>query len=310
MVASVVMVHLRGRRAVGVGIGVWVVLTAGLAGAQRRRDAGVDAALDAGPGAAARVDAVRGSVAALMTRSGRARGPGEVTVALPLRRGGCYVLLGAADGEAQATGQVWLRAGAVTDPMAMAHAEGRVGQSRFCVEEAPELYRLTVQTEGPVVWHLVLTDDPRPPGAAPGPGPAARDAGAPAAHVVSTEVHEIGGGAADYVGAQLRAYAAARPGRVGFTPVVRQVLATHEQHSRTVVLPAGRCIESVAAGVPSVADLELLIEDPNGNRVAQDGTRRSAEGVRFCPVFTGTYTLRVRVRMGAGLVGMQCLIEP
>jgi len=264
---------------------------------------------DAGPGAAARVDAVRGSIAALWTRSGRARSVGEVTVPLPVRAGGCYVLLGAADGEAQALAQVWMRTTPITASLSLAHSEGRVAQGRFCVESLPELYQVTVRTEGPVAWHLVLSDDPTPP-APTAPTTASRDAGTPTSNVVSTTVYEIGGGAADYVGAQLRAYAASRPGRVGFTPVVRRVLATHEQFGETAVLPAGRCVELVAAGVPSVADLELRIEDPNGNRVAEDGTRRNTEGVRFCPVFTGTYTLRVRVRMGAGLVAMQCLIEP
>lgn len=278
---------------------------AGDGAAQRRRDAGTEA--DAGPDPSARVQAVLGDATTVVSRGGRTRSSGELTIPVVLRRGGCYRVLGAADGETQTFAEVTVRAASVLAPLALAHSEGRVAEGRFCVEEAPELYRLVVRAEALAVWHVAVVE--APPAASRAVPAATVDAGAPADNVVSTTEYEIGGGANDYVGAQLRAYAAARPGRVGFTPVVREVLPTHAQHSRTVVLPAGRCIESVAAGVPSVADLELLIEDPNGNRVAQDGTRRGTEGVRFCPVFSGTYTLRVRVRMGAGLVAMQCLIE-
>lgn len=303
-----VVIAVRRHRALWTLAVLSVAMAYGAEGAaQRRRDAGV--AVDAGPAPAARVEAALGGVAVVASRGGRTRSSGELTIPVTLRRGGCYRVLGAADGEAQTYAEVTVRTATVLAPLALAHAEGRVADGRFCVEEVPELYRLAVRAEGPAAWHVAVVEAPPAPAPPRAVTVSAVDAGAPAGPGVSTTEYDIGAGANDYVGAQLRAYAAARPGRVGFTPVVREVLPTHAQHTRTVVLPAGRCIESVAAGVPSVADLELLIEDPNGNRVAQDGTRRSTEGVRFCPVFSGTYTLRVRVRMGAGLVAMQCLIE-
>lgn len=276
--------------------------------AQRRRDAGaVDAEVDAGPGPVVMVDGALGSQSAVTRSTRRTRDREETEVALPVRRGQCYRVLGAAVGASQVSVEVRVRTAPVTRPAAMANSQGAVASVPFCATESGDLYRALVVAEGASWWHLALVEDPtaRPDAGAPRTSITA-DAGAP----VQITQHPIGGTTQDYVGAQLRALAASRPGRFAMTPAQRNILQTNQFVDVAVALPAGRCVEAAAAGVPSVADLELTLEDPHGNRVAQDGTRRSTESVRYCPSYAGRYTLRVRVRAGAGMVAIQTFIDP
>ena len=101
-----------------------------------------------------------------------------------------------------------------------------------------------------------------------------------------------------------------RAGAVGFTDVQRRRLDTNAVVEGRVALPAERCVDLLAAGVPSVSDLVLELEDPSGQRVASDGTHRGSESARFCTRVAGTYAWRVRVFLGAGDVAAQLVIEP
>jgi hypothetical protein len=224
-----------------------------------------------------------------------------------LERGRCYELVGAALGAAQVRAQVRVREAVGGPALALANSQGTAARQRFCVTEAPELYRIDVEAWSAARWHLeVLPLDERVASTrvtvdagvetAPSAGSAAR--------------HPVGGAGADYAAAQLRQVAARRPGVTGLTPMTRHTLATNGMIEQTVLLPSNRCVEVAAAAVPSVGDLVVELEDPTRHRVAQDSTHRNVESARFCTRYSGLYRYRVRVFSGAGEVGVQVLIDP
>lgn len=290
---------------------------AGLASAQprSRRDAG--AALDAGPSPRAMVDALRGGLRAVDAFPGAQARDEAVERAFPLARvmpGRCYALVGAATGAAQVRVRVIARTADVVPPTPIANSRGEAVRRDFCARYPTDWFELLVAAEGAAQWHVALLELPGDASAPPEPSPRALDAGG--AEDVSREdalsfrPEPVGGTERDYVGAQLRAYARARPRLVGFAPAVRRSLATNEAWAARFALPAGRCVELVAAGVPSVGDFALELEDPGGARVAQDGTHRATEALRHCPRYAGSYTARVRMFAGAGAVAIQLLTEP
>lgn len=223
-----------------------------------------------------------------------------------LERGRCYELVGAAQGAAQVRAQVRVREALEGASLALANSQGTAVRQRFCVSEAPELYRVDVEAWSAAWWHLeVLPLDERVTAARP-----VVDAGADDPAAATTARFPVGGTGADYLGAQIRQVAARRPGTQGFTAVSRHRLATNGTIEQTLALPAGRCVEVTAAGVPSVSDLVVELEDPTRHRVAQDSTHRGTEGARFCTRYSGLYRYRVRVFSGAGDVAVQVLIDP
>lgn len=295
-----------------------MLLVAGLATAQprARRDAG--ASIDAGPAPHALVAAARGGLREVESFGGALHGPGGDVSTERLGRlavGRCYALLGAATGSAQVRASVRARSVTVLAPVPLANSRGEAERRDFCVRYPADWYELVIAPEGEVRWHVTLAELPPDASAPEAPAPQ-RDAGVvfndtpPSADALTFRPEPVGGDAQDYVGSQLRAYARARPRLVGFSPAARATLATNEAWTARYALPAGRCVELVAAGVPSVGDLVLELEDPGGARVAQDGTHRATEAVRHCPRYAGTYTARVRMFAGHGAVAIQLLTEP
>lgn len=289
-------------------------MVARLASAQPR-DAG---AMDAGPSPSALVSALRGGLRELNGWGGRQvrDEPVETTYALGrIMPGRCYAVIGAATGASQVRVRVVARTADVVAPTPIANSRGEAVRRDFCARYPSDWFQLMLAVDGAALWHVELVELPGD-ASAPEPEPVVvRDAGAatdapsgPAP--LAFRPQPVGGDAQDYVGNQLRAYARARPRLVGFSATERRRLATNEAWSARYALPAGRCVELVAAGVPSVADMVLELEDPAGQRVAQDGTHRATEAVRHCPRFAGSYTARVRVFSGAGAVAVQMLIEP
>lgn len=295
------------RRAVFWGL----ILTSSGALAQHRprRDAG--AVADAGPTARQLVEAARGEGIALEDFGDpRGREPAR-DEERPLARvvtGRCYALLGAAVGASQVRARVMARGVTVVPDAPLANSRGEAVRREFCVRHPSDWYVLRVAPDGPSAWHVALVET--------GADTQARAASAPTASApvgaespaAAARPEPIGGD--DYVGAQIRAYARARPRLVGLSPLARGRLSTNETWTARYALPAGRCVELVAAGVPSVRDLALEVEDPAGHRVAQDGTHRATEAVRHCPHYAGTHTVRVRMFAGAGAFAAQLLIEP
>ncbi|MEZ4391118.1 MAG: hypothetical protein R3A48_08485 [Polyangiales bacterium] len=272
-----------------------------------RRDAGV--VDDAGPTARQLVEAARGERTAFDEFGdprGREPARDEERPLARVVQGRCYALLGAAVGASQVRARVMARGVTVVPDAPLANSRGEAVRREFCVRHPSDWYVLRVALEGSSSWHVALVElgvEVRAPEAPAAPAPEA-----PAAPAAAARPEPIGGD--DYVGAQIRSYARARPRLVGLSPVARGRLSTNETWTARYALPAGRCVELVAAGVPSVRDLALEIEDPAGRRVAQDGTHRATEAVRHCPHYAGTHTVRVRMFAGAGAFAAQLLIEP
>lgn len=70
---------------------------------------------------------------------------------------------------------------------------------------------------------------------------------------------------------------------------------------RLVSLDAGRCYSFVAFATPSTVDIDLVLEDPDAQRVAMD-TAPDAFPVlsTYCPQASGTFALRLRTVRGEG----------
>lgn len=243
-----------------------------------------------------------------LTRRHRRAQPFEETVRMPVTRGRCYEVLAYATGAAPVFAQVIAGRARVGDSLAMTNSIGRVARQRFCATEPAELYAIELRAEGESWWYLAVV----PTEGAPDAGPAIRTSTttviAAAPTTTPTRRYPLGGD--DYVGRQILSFARQRPGIEGLTEMARVTLPTNGAYEGAVAIPTGRCVHVVAAGVPSVADLVVELEDPAGHRVAQDATRRNLESVRHCASYAGTFRLRVRVFSGAGTVGVQALLEP
>lgn len=257
------------------------------------------------------VMAARGAATPIFshTRRHRRAQTFEETLRMPVVRGRCYEVLGYATGAAPVFAQVVAGHARVGDSLAMTNSVGRVARQRFCATEPAELYGMELHAEGESWWYLAVV----PTEAVVDAGVTARAVTAPVgAGSVSTTPsrrYPVGGGD-DYVARQIQGFARQRPGVEGATETARVTLPTNGAYEGAVSVPSGRCVHVVAAGVPSVADLVVELEDPAGHRVAQDATRRNVESVRHCASYAGTFRMRVRVFSGAGLVGVQALLEP
>lgn len=243
------------------------------------------------------------------TRRHRRNEPFQETLRMPVERGRCYEVIGYATGSAPVFAQVLVGRGRAGESLAMTNSVSRVARQRFCATEPADLYNLELRAEGESWWYLVVT----PADGGPDAGAALRTTTtrvineAPA--TVTTRRFPIGGGS-DFVARQIQEFARQRPGVEAITEMARATLPTNGTYEGSVAIPSGRCVHVIAAGVPSVADLVVELEDPAGHRVAQDATRRNVESVRHCASYAGAFRLRVRVFSGAGLVGVQALIEP
>lgn len=279
------------------------------------QDAGLEDIAQANPQTV--VQAARGDAVTVLSegRRHRAARPFERELRLPVVRHRCYELIGHAVGDAPAFAEVRVGRAPVGEALALTNAVGRVARLPFCATQLPELYALAVRAEGPSSWYVTVVErggdglSPRPATAPQDPA-GTTAATAPAEPRPTLPQHPVGGAEGDYVARQIREFARQRPGVTGLTAVTRSPLPTNGVLEGSVAIPSGRCVDVVAVGVPSVADLVVEVEDPAGQRVAQDAARRAVESVRYCAPFAGSYRVRVRVFSGAGLVGVQTLLEP
>lgn len=303
MVAAVVTRStLRARATRAFLLAMTLRATAGLA-----HDAGVVDAPPVNP--MGLVTAASGAAVPLLTHTLRHREdrPWERSLRMPVERGRCYELLGYATGSSPVFAQVLAGRARVGDSLAMTSAVGRVARARFCAAEPGDMYTLSLRAEGEAWWYLAVV----PAEGSADAGVAAMSAAAPdrAPSRAPSEQFPVGDGD-DYIARQIQAFARQRPGLTGLTRTARTALPTNGAYESTLSIASGRCVDLVAVGVPSVADLVVELEDPSGHRVAQDATHRNAENIRHCAPYAGTFRLRVRVFSGAGLVGVQALLEP
>ncbi len=244
------------------------------------------------------------------------------TLRLRTRMGQCYEVLGLAVGTSRVTADVNARNTRAADTVLISTSNERVARGAFCVTLPGNVYSVRVHADGATNWSLSVVPSSGPlnvglPGTgttAPAPdagtatsltvgGGRIADAGAPA--LPPAPVYPVGGTENDYVALQLRAFVSAHPGARAVNAVDRGVLQTNQSRELTLSLNGAQCVDVVAAGMPSVSDVDIEITDPGGNRVAQDAGHRGVESVRFCPSYTGRYRVAVRIFQGLGLTAVQ-----
>lgn len=248
----------------------------------------------------------------------------------------CYVLVGAAGGTTDFTVRLPNFATPREIQLAAA-ARGGASSTRFCVPATAGAVQASasVSTSHAVRWAVAVLDAPGPSAIVeevPDVGTSARERlaralsgaagsngsnGSNGANGSAAANGDAGagpslaiGGELDFVGRQIvDAYQRVRGARAVTAPL-RATLATTQQRDVSARLELGRCYEAAAFSVPSVADIDVAWMDSTGARVAQDAGHRSAERVRFCPQFSGTYRATARVFAGSGVVLLQLVEVP
>lgn len=120
-----------------------------------------------------------------------------------------------------------------------------------------------------------------------------------------TPAYPIGGGPG-FVGDHLRAlYATHGNGALPMIAVANTTLGAGERREITFPVHAGVCYVILAAGMPSVRELDLSVLDPYGNERARDTTHDAFPFVRVCPEVDGEYRILVGMYLGYGPYGLQ-----
>ena len=117
-----------------------------------------------------------------------------------------------------------------------------------------------------------------------------------------------GPGEADFIANRFRQlHAQYGEGRAAVTQIVRGNLATSGDQVFNAKLTAGHCYTIVAAGAPSVKDLDIVLLDQSRSELQKDTTHDgfAVMDTSPCPRFTGTYVVKIRVSKGAGQFGAQ-----
>lgn len=258
------------------------------------------------------VDAALGHDHAELRRAERhAGGPHDWRIPLRTRRGACYEILAQASGTSRVSVTVLARRARMADPVSMATTTP--ARARFCATLPGTVYAALVHTEGPTSWVVAqhVAPERMNPNASSAPSTApdshassGTPSGSPSPSSSPEPTWAIGGVEVDFVGRQLRAAVEGRTARA-IVPAERVELGTNQAHAVDLRVVASHCILVVAAAVPSASDLDLELQDPAGNRVAEDAGHRGIETLSYCPPYSGTYRLQVRMFSGHGLTGIQ-----
>ena len=117
----------------------------------------------------------------------------------------------------------------------------------------------------------------------------------------------VGGTGSGFVNARVRErHRAAGRGRAPVTDLLGGTLRTGDERRIAVEVEGGKCYLAIAAGVPSVRELDLRVVDPYGNERARDSSRDAFPVTgSFCPNVSGRWTVEVRMFNGYGQYGVQ-----
>ena len=117
----------------------------------------------------------------------------------------------------------------------------------------------------------------------------------------------VGGTGSGFVNSRVRErHRAAGRGRAAVTDLVTGTLRTGGARTLPIEVEGGKCYLAIAAGVPSVRELDLRVVDPYGNERAHDSTRDAFPVTgSFCPNVSGRWTVEVRMFNGYGPYGVQ-----
>ncbi len=111
----------------------------------------------------------------------------------------------------------------------------------------------------------------------------------------------VGGAGSGFLPERVRArHRVVGDGKQPVTDLLAGSLRTSDSHRIPLEVEGGRCYVVIAAGVPSVRELDLRVLDPYGNERATDGTRDAFPAASFCPSVSGRWTVEVRMFNGYG----------
>ncbi|MFO8072621.1 MAG: hypothetical protein R6V85_12180 [Polyangia bacterium] len=119
---------------------------------------------------------------------------------------------------------------------------------------------------------------------------------------------KVGGPESDFVANRIRQlHVQYGRGRAAISPVFRGNLSTNGEQVFEVRLQAGHCYTVIAAGNPSVKDIDVVLLDRSGSEIQRDDTRSgfTALDTDPCPRFTGRYTVEIEMKRGFGQFGAQ-----
>jgi hypothetical protein len=117
----------------------------------------------------------------------------------------------------------------------------------------------------------------------------------------------VGGSGSGFVAARLRErHRAVGRGGSPVTDLLAGTLRTGDERSIALPVVGGGCYVALAAGMPSVRELDLRVRDPFGNERARDEARDAFPATgRFCASVSGRWTIEVRMFNGYGQYGLQ-----
>lgn len=225
---------------------------------------------------------------------------GETVVRdVPLSPGRCYRVL-AASGE----GIVDLDLALVTPRGAALQEDGTVsaapslGVLRPLCPAEPGRYRLALRAAsggGDFAWRVL--------------GAASRSGtGSPASAPARFRVGGTGSGFLP--NGVRRRHGAAGEGRAAVVDLDVATLATSGAREVSFPVQAGRCYVAIAAGMPSVRDLDLALLDHFGHSRGEDTSTDAFPAVRSCATVTGTWRVRITMHVGYGRHAVQVFGGP
>jgi hypothetical protein len=118
----------------------------------------------------------------------------------------------------------------------------------------------------------------------------------------------VGGAGVDFVSNRVRQlYGQYGKKRLPKSDVLKGNLTTAKEQTIKIRLEADHCYTVIAAGSPSVRNLDLVLVDPDGRELLRDTTRTSFPVLHTDPCIraTGDYALKVKMFSGYGQFGLQ-----
>jgi len=214
--------------------------------------------------------------------------------------GGCYMAAPppeqpAVQGQATAGGQVQYAAqpqaqATYVGPQAQATYVGSQAQATYAVQQPPPPQaQVTYAVEPPQAQVTYVAQQPAPQAY-------------PSAQITYGNDY-----VAQHMAMRRQQFAA---NMVEASPLRRGVLGQGQDQRFQAVLQAGNCYRVIGVGGDGIADLDLFIQDENGNTLAQDTATDNFPVLGLgddmvCPRWTGNFYIRALAYSGSGEYGVQ-----
>jgi hypothetical protein len=228
--------------------------------------------------------------------------PGERVVReLAVRPGRCYRVLAEADSGIDDVDLAWIGPGGrPLQEDQSDEARASLGVLRPLCPTDSGSYRLALRAEkgsGQVAWRVLGSDESKKQQASDNGGDSGK---------ARSKEHRVGGSGSGFVASRIRGrHREVGKGAKPVTGLFEGDLQTNEKKRFSVELQGGHCYVAIAAGVPSVRELDLRLLDPFGNEAGTDASKDAFPAARVCPHVAGRYEVELRMFNGYGRVGVQ-----